>query len=193
MEIFHTNDTNYQIFYDDVDSVMDLIKDHASEEEIKDLQSIKDNFKMKVDDFYRENRKLNIGVVGQVKAGKSSFLNTLLFDGQEVLPKASTPKTATLTKMEYSEENIIQIEYYSKEEWEVLEDNSKVDLDDEIYTSAREIINMVRHNGIEPMPYLEKGKDRIQFDTYDDLIDHLNDYVGEDGKYTPLVKAVTLY
>ena len=193
MEIFHTNDTNYQIFYDDVDSVMDLIKDHAPEEEIKDLQSIKDNFKMKVDDFYRENRKLNIGVVGQVKAGKSSFLNTLLFDGQEVLPKASTPKTATLTKMEYSEENIIQIEYYSKEEWEVLEDNSKVDLDDEIYTSAREIINMVRHNGIEPMPYLEKGKDRIQFDTYDDLIDHLNDYVGEDGKYTPLVKAVTLY
>ena len=193
MEIFHTNDTNYQIFYDDVDSVMDLIKDHASEEEIKDLQSIKDNFKMKVDDFYRENRKLNIGVVGQVKAGKSSFLNTLLFDGQEVLPKASTPKTATLTKMEYSEENIIQIEYYSKEEWEVLEDNSKVDLDDEIYTSAREIINMVRNNGIEPMPYLEKGKDRIQFDTYDDLINHLNDYVGEDGKYTPLVKAVTLY
>lgn len=193
MEIFHTNDTNYQIFYDDVDSVIDSIKDHASEDEIKDLQSIKDNFKMKVDDFYRENRKLNIGVVGQVKAGKSSFLNTLLFDGQEVLPKASTPKTATLTKMEYSEENIIQIEYYSKEEWEVLEDNSKVDLDDEIYTSAREIINMVRHNGIEPMPYLEKGKDRIQFDTYDDLIDHLNDYVGEDGKYTPLVKAVTLY
>ena len=29
MEIFHTNDTNYQIFYNDVDSVMDLIKDHA--------------------------------------------------------------------------------------------------------------------------------------------------------------------
>ena len=193
MEIFHTNDTNYQIFYNDVDSVMDLIKDHAPEEEIKDLQSIKDNFKMKVDDFYRENRKLNIGVVGQVKAGKSSFLNTLLFDGQEVLPKASTPKTATLTKMEYSEENIIQIEYYSLDEWEVLEDNAVVDLDDEIYTSAREIVDMVKRNGVNPHQYLEKGFDRIEFESYEELITSLNDYVGEDGKFTPIVKAVTLF
>lgn len=98
-----------------------------------------------------------------------------------------------MTKMEYSEENIIQIEYYSKDEWEVLEENAQVDIDDEIYTSAREIINMVRRNGVDPGQYLEKGIDSIQFDTYDDLIDHLNDYVGEDGKYTPLVKAVTLY
>ena len=104
-----------------------------------------------------KNRKLNIGVVGQVKAGKSYFLNTLLFNGLEILPKASTPKTATLTKMEYSEENIIQIEYYSPEEWEVLEDNALVDFEDEIYTSAREIIEMVRKNGVEPHTYLEKG------------------------------------
>ncbi len=136
---------------------------------------------------------MNIGVVGQVKAGKSSFLNTLLFGGMEILPKASTPKTATLTKMEYSEENIIQIEYYSVEEWEVLEDNAVVDLDDEIYTSAREIVEMVKRNGVDPHPYLEKGLDRIKFDSYEELISNLNDYVGEDGKFTPIVKAVTLY
>ncbi len=148
---------------------------------------------MKTEDFYRENRKLNIGVVGQVKAGKSSFLNALLFDGKEILPKASTPKTATLTKMEYSEKNIIQIEYYSVEEWEVLEDNASIDLEDEVYTSAREIIGMVRRNGLNPTPYLEKGIEEIQFKTYDDLIANLNDYVGENGKFTPIVKAVTLY
>ena len=157
------------------------------------LEKLIENFKIKTKDFYRENRKLNIGIVGQVKAGKSSFLNTLLFNGEEILPKASTPKTATLTKMEYSEHNIIQVEYYSVEEWEVLEDNALVDLDDEVYTSAREIVGMVRRNGLEPIHYLEMGNEQIEFATYNDLIANLNNYVGEDGKFTPIVKSVTLY
>lgn len=95
--------------------------------------------------------------------------------------------------MEYSEENVIQIEYYSAEEWKVLEDNAVIDLDDEVYTSAREIVELVKKKGFDPHPYFEKKTDRIKFDTYDDLIERLNDYVGEDGKYTPIIKAVTLY
>ncbi len=39
---------------------------------------------------------------------------------------------------------MIQIEYYTEDEWSVLEENAGVDLDDEIYTSAREIVSMVR-------------------------------------------------
>lgn len=185
-----------QEIYDLVNSVECIITNlsmHTRDNELNDLKKLVENFKTKTADFYRENRKLNIGVVGQVKAGKSSFLNTLLFEGREILPKASTPKTATLTKMEYAEENIIEIEYYSPEEWEVLEDNSMVDQDDEIYTSAREIVDMVRRNGVDPHPFLEKGADRIRFAAYEDLISSLNDYVGEDGRYTPIVKAVTLY
>lgn len=193
MAIFTTENKEFQTFIDGVDTIITDISGHAKEDDINGLQKLISNFKIKTDDFYRENRKLNIGVVGQVKAGKSSFLNTLLFGGMEILPKASTPKTATLTKMEYSEENIIQIEYYSVEEWEVLEDNAVVDLDDEIYTSAREIVEMVKRNGVDPHPYLEKGLDRIKFDSYEELISNLNDYVGEDGKFTPIVKAVTLY
>ena len=172
---------------------MDDVTGYAKEDDISGLNKLIDNFKLKTKDFYRENRKLNIGVVGQVKSGKSSFLNTLLFGGKEILPKASTPKTATLTKMEYSEENIIQIEYYSPKEWEVLEENAAVDIEDEIYTSAREIVDMVKRNGVDTAPYLEKGIDRIEFDTYEDLISSLNDYVGEDGRFTPIVKAVTLF
>lgn len=193
MAIFTTENKEFQTFIDGVDTIITDISGHAKEDEIDGLQKLISNFKIKTDDFYRENRKLNIGVIGQVKAGKSSFLNTLLFGGMEILPKASTPKTATLTKMEYSEENIIQVEYYSLEEWEVLEDNAVVDLDDEIYTSAREIVEMVKRNGIDPHLYLEKGLDRVKFDSYEELISSLNDYVGEDGKFTPIVKAVTLY
>lgn len=192
MDIFNNDNKEFENFIGQVDGVITQISDYAKEEEISKLNKMKESFKGKIEDFYREDRKLNIGVVGQVKAGKSSFLNTLLFNGEEILPKASTPKTATLTKMEYSEKNIIQIEYYSSEEWGILEDNAVVELDDEIYTSAREIVEMVKKNGVVPMPYLEKGSEEIEFDTYEDLIARLNDYVGEDGKFTPIVKAVTL-
>ncbi len=193
MNFFRKDNEEFTMFTEQIESIVSAVTNHAKEDDIAGLHKLSTNFKIKTEDFYRENRKLNIGVVGQVKAGKSSFLNTLLFEGKEILPKASTPKTATLTKMEYSEENIIQIEYYSPDEWCVLEDNAVVDLDDEIYTSAREIVDMVKRNGVNPHPYLEKGFERVKFDTYEDLISSLNDYVGEDGKFTPIVKAVTLY
>lgn len=193
MDVFTSDNEGFEAFIRKAESVIAEVSGHAKKEDIQGLDRLIDNFKMKTEDFFRENRKLNIGVVGQVKAGKSSFLNTLLFGGKEILPKASTPKTATLTKMEYSDENIIHIEYYAPEEWEVLEENAVIDLEDEIYTSAREIVDMVRKSGIDPMPYLEKGSEQIKFASYEDLIADLNDYVGEDGRFTPIVKAVTLY
>ena len=128
MKIFKDDNTVFQDFIVSTEAILAEMSENASQEDIRKLEIFVKNFKHKTEDFYRENRKLNIGVVGQVKAGKSSFLNALLFDGREILPKASTPKTATLTKMEYSEENIIQIEYYSVEEWEVLEENALIDL-----------------------------------------------------------------
>ena len=187
------NNKDFQNFITTTETIVKNITNYAKADEITSLNKLIDNFKLKTDDFYRENRKLNIGVIGQVKAGKSSFLNTLLFGGKEILPKASTPKTATLTKMEYSTENIIQIEYYSEYDWDRIVENSSIDLDDDVYSSARELMNMARKNGINPQDYIKKGTDSFKFATYDDLISSLNDYVGEDGKYTPVVKAVILY
>lgn len=193
MAYLELNEASFQNFTSDVEQMISNLSDKAKKEDISGLQKLIDNFNLKTEDFFRKERKLNIGVVGQVKAGKSSFLNTLLFGGREILPKASTPKTATLTKMEYAEENIIHIEYYTEEEWEVLGENAAVDLDDEIYISAREIVALVRRNGIDPHEYLPRKYEDIVFDSYDELILHLNDYVGEDGRFTPIVKAVTLY
>lgn len=182
-------------FSEQVEAFIGNLQDVSNDKDKEQLEQFNANFKRKIEDFFSENRKLNIGVIGQVKAGKSSFLNTVLFDGKEILPKASTPKTATLTKMEYSDENIIEIEYYSREDWEVIEDNAaQADiLDGEIFTSARELVDMVTDNGIDVDEKLEKGIEQLRFNTYEDLIAQLNQYVGEDGKYTPLVKAVTFY
>ncbi len=196
MEIFEKTEEEIKMFDDfsqTLESVATNLKESGNEKDFDEIIKIKNNFKLKINDFFREDRKLNIGVIGQVKAGKSSFLNTLLFDGKEVLPKASTPKTATLTKMEYSDENKIEIEYYSIYDWEEMQDNSTVDSEEDVYTSAREIMEMVKNNGIDPMEYIQRGKDVIKFDSYSELTSKLNDYVGENGKFTPVIKSVVLY
>jgi len=53
-----------------------------------------EDFKVKYQRANDKGRLLRLAVIGQVNAGKSTFLNTILFDGQEVLPPAATPKTA---------------------------------------------------------------------------------------------------
>ena len=193
MAVYLPDNKQFGVFVENTNGIIERLSAKAAKDDISTLEKLVANFKYKTEDFYRTERKLNIGVIGQVKAGKSSFLNTLLFNGKDILPKASTPKTATLTKMEYSDRNIISIEYYSVDEWEILKENAEVDLDEDVYTAAREIVGMVERNGVEPDAYLKKGHDEIEFDTYDDLIASLNNYVGEDGKFTPIVKAVTLY
>ena len=193
MAVYLPDNKQFNVFVENTNGIIERLSAKAAKDDISTLEKLVANFKYKTEDFYRTERKLNIGVIGQVKAGKSSFLNTLLFNGKDILPKASTPKTATLTKMEYSDRNIISIEYYSVDEWEILKENAEVDLDEDVYTAAREIVGMVERNGVEPDAYLKKGHDEIEFDTYDNLIANLNNYVGEDGKFTPIVKAVTLY
>ncbi|WP_163555566.1 dynamin family protein [Helicobacter suis] len=62
------------------------------------------------------DRDLKIGILGRVKAGKSSFLNALVFGGQSVLPKAATPMTAALTILEYGESFEAEVDFYTPEE-----------------------------------------------------------------------------
>lgn len=63
-------------------------------------------------------RLLRIGIIGCVKAGKSSFLNALLFGGKSILPKAATPMTAALTKLSYAEKAGATIHFFKKGDWE---------------------------------------------------------------------------
>ncbi|OPG66469.1 dynamin-like GTPase family protein [Helicobacter pylori] len=60
-----------------------------------------------------ENRGLKVGIIGRVKAGKSSLLNALIFEGKEVLPKAATPMTASLTILKYAQNLSAEVEFYS--------------------------------------------------------------------------------
>ena len=64
------------------------------------------------------NRLLQIGILGRVKAGKSSLINALLFDGKSILPKAATPMTAALTIISYGEELSAEVEFFKHEDIE---------------------------------------------------------------------------
>ena len=117
----------------------------------------------------------------------------LLFDGKDVLPRAFTPKTATLTKIEYAPENAIEVEYYTKEEWTSLCGLSQQSRTGDDVLAAKDLVGSARKSGIDVGSYLAKGHERVEFPSEQDLMGRLNDYVGESGKVTPLVKCVTLY
>lgn len=71
-----------------------------------------------------ENRLLQIGVVGRVKAGKSSLLNALIFDGHAILPRAATPMTAALTTLTHGDTFGAEVQFYSAADRENIEQNA---------------------------------------------------------------------
>ncbi|KAF0998044.1 hypothetical protein HP10700_07077 [Helicobacter pylori 10700] len=84
-----------------------VIKTEELEKTLKELQDT--------------NRDLKVGIIGRVKAGKSSLLNALIFEGVEVLPKAATPMTASLTILKYADTLSAEVEFYSPKDIAELE------------------------------------------------------------------------
>ncbi len=76
-----------------------VIKTEELEKTLKEMQA--------------EGRDLKVGIIGRMKAGKSSLLNALIFEGVEVLPKAATPMTASLTILKYAQNLSAEVEFYS--------------------------------------------------------------------------------
>ncbi|MFP6282329.1 dynamin family protein [Helicobacter pylori] len=76
-----------------------VIKTEELEKTLKEMQA--------------KGRDLKVGIIGRVKAGKSSLLNALIFEGVEVLPKAATPMTASLTILKYAKTLSAEVEFYS--------------------------------------------------------------------------------
>lgn len=67
-----------------------------------------------------ENRGLKVGIIGRVKAGKSSLLNALIFEGVDVLPKAATTETSSLTILKYAQNLSAEVQFYNEKDMEEL-------------------------------------------------------------------------
>lgn len=187
------DEIEFNRFTEKVDNVYNKLREFEDEIDLFDISYIKKNFIAKTNDFFREDRKLNIGIIGRVKVGKSTFLNTLLFEGKNILPTAVTPKTAALTRIEYDDENRIEVEYFTRDEWRLIDKKSGEDIDTGEYVVAKEIMGMLKERDITPDDYIMKGHETIKYDSYDELMSSLNEYVGENGKFTPIVKSVSIF
>lgn len=161
--------------------------------EISDILRLKAALKLDIERFEHDQQTLNIAIMGQVKAGKSSFLNALLFDGKSILPTAATPKTANLTRISYGELPALEIEYYSEEEWNEIETLAQEKDESEAVKVAKELVEMVSNAQINVQEVLAQQTKRIESSFIDDLISTLNQYAGNDGQYTALVKMTRLY
>ncbi|WQT31555.1 dynamin family protein [Helicobacter pylori] len=117
-------------------NMQELIKKSALVEKVlkeQDLQEkakpfMSDNAVIKTEELEKtlkemqaEDRDLKVGIIGRVKAGKSSLLNALIFEGVEVLPKAATPMTASLTILKYAQNLSAEVEFYSPKDIAELE------------------------------------------------------------------------
>ena len=205
--------------YNDVFGKLTKAVDIASASDNEEIKKIFSKIKEKVcdikeggDRLKRDNEILKIGVVGQVKAGKSSFLNSLLFEGENVLPRASTPMTAGLTVLEYGEKNVFSVEYYTAKEWEKFGDKAKeyddfvnnvksmnpaltdeeaakmANVPDEL-SAAKELISRCTRVA---KGKVGKASEENDFTDIKDLQDILENFVGADGQFTSVVKSLTI-
>lgn len=203
----------------DLDAVgqtnIDSVKDAVSK-----LRAVLDEKRKGAEENVEGNKVLKIGVVGQVKAGKSSFLNSLFFNGENVLPRASTPMTAGLTVLEYGEENSFDVEYYNEAEWntfcaknreyeealanfknELRQQNPSITDDVAEQNALNSIDDVLKsaHELVEGCGAAAKGKIRPKsliesqpFAGVEGLQDTLEKYVGAHGAFTSVVKSLTI-
>ena len=140
-----------------------------------------------------EEGRFIVSFCGQIKAGKSTLLNALLF-GEEVLPTASTPHTAKITIINYAEEPCFDVIYYSEDEWKelkqlLLKEKVKGNEGRESYFDKYlkpQIIQSI-HQGVFEDEVIGKPKETIK------ELSRLNEFVGANGKFTPFVKEIHLY
>lgn len=100
----------------------------------------------------KAGRLLKIGILGRVKAGKSSFLNALIFNGESILPKAATPMTAALTVLEYAKTPSLSVDFYSDEDLSRIETLAK-EFESELEKNTDAKINELKDKA------LSKGKE----------------------------------
>ena len=200
---------------------LDKYKEYLSNgSDIVEFNDSLKNLKSSLEAKRQEGRIFQLGIVGQMKTGKSSFLNEYLF-GEEILPTAATPMTAALTLIKYSDENKAEIEFYNRDDWNQIEKNSKeyekeynkaleeareeaekkgkifnkerfkFEDVDSILKGSYEIYKNFKDNGLDKNSLGETKT--IKINDKKNILEDLKEYVGSKGKYTPLVKMTTLY
>ena len=159
------------------------IKNNAAEEELTE--------KTLTQDFENcANSPFTIAVCGQVKAGKSTLLNALIF-GDEVLPSFITPETAKLAFICYTNEpnSYFKVNWYNDSEWQDVRATSNSEsLIERVTYSSKHQVSPRNCIGKDP----RRVNDLSQLDQYTSVPKE-NEEETLAGIYTPFVKSVEIY
>lgn len=128
-----------------------------------------------------EDDVLFIAVIGQMNSGKSTFINSLIFE-EELLPTSATPETTVLTEIKYGEKDKIVAHFITKDDFSKIESYKREQSEDaESYASLYEKI--VSIDGYEKL----FGKiQEIDPATY-------KEYIGKNGKWVGIVDKLEIF
>ena len=126
------------------------------------------------------NDVLTIGVIGQMKCGKSTFLNSFVFEN-DVLPAATTPMTAALSVITYGPKEKVVAEFYTKDEWEEQKMQASRSLEEVAGNTLEESKVKAAKELVEKSVKLGSTLNTLLGKTQEDSFNNLIEYVGADG------------
>lgn len=135
----------------DLGNEVSLLKQDNSVSKSSELEA-------ELEDMQKDGRTLKLGIIGRVKSGKSSLINALIFEGEDVLPKAATPMTAALTVLKYGQNLEAEVDFFSEEDLRDIKENAAN------FQKRKSEIAEVKFNELVE---LEKRKKKLNFKKLD--------------------------
>ena len=135
----------------DLSNEVSLLKQDNSVSKSSELEA-------ELEAMQKDGRTLKLGIIGRVKSGKSSLINALIFEGEDVLPKAATPMTAALTVLKYGQNLEAEVDFFSKEDLRDIKENAAN------FQKRKNEIAEVKFNELVE---LEKRKQKLNFKKLD--------------------------
>lgn len=134
------------------------------------------------------DEKFIVAICGEMKAGKSTLMNALLFE-DEILPSSPTTMTAKVTLIEGAQKEGLKATFYNKKEWASVVQSAHLD------ENSREELIEARENardaGIDESQIIATHPIEMNKDHLKELVQFVG--VPDDGGlYTPYVNSVVI-
>lgn len=157
----------------------------GQKKEISETQKLVSNYVEGV-----KNPEYQIAIVGAIKAGKSTFINSLI--GDNLASVDVTPETATLTKFKSAEKNYILVSFYTENEWEeIFEQANDVKKEKSSSNTFIKEYNNISADDVKSK-YLNKEKIKIEFDDIKDLKEEVKKWTSSKTKEHYFVKEIEI-
>ena len=164
-----------------------LLEKLKGREYFSSLIKIIENMNKSIDKYIEDSKSpvYQIAVVGAIKAGKSTLINTLI--GHDILSVDVTPETATLTKIKHSKNNSLNIKFYKRDEW----DKIWKDANDKNAETFLEEYKLLNANEVKE-EYLGKSELNLSYFSFEELKEDIEKWTSSKRKEHYFVKEIEI-